>query len=129
MRQLEGIGRGAGRRGLLAGAAALIGAGLARLSGPDRAEAGHNTPGIGVTNGVWGENLSTATNATGVFGLAALSSGATVGVWGRSNSTNAGAVGTLGEVTATGAAGIGVKGTSINGPGVYGTSTTAFGVQ
>ncbi len=32
-----------GRRGLMAGAAALLGAGIARLSGPKPVEAGHNT--------------------------------------------------------------------------------------
>ena len=32
------------RRGLLAGAAALVGAGLARLTGPTRAQAAHTAP-------------------------------------------------------------------------------------
>jgi hypothetical protein len=89
----------------------------------------HGAAAAGVTNGVWGENASSATNATGVLGQATATSGTTVGVWGQSKSPAAGAVGMLGEVTATNAAGIGVKGVSPNGPGVYGTSTTAFGVQ
>src|SRR6266536_2828471 len=49
--RLQGSGHGLGRRGLLAGAATLIGAGLARLAGAGRAEAGHNTPGSGVADG------------------------------------------------------------------------------
>jgi hypothetical protein len=94
----------------------------------------------GVTNGVWGENLSTATNATGVFGLATIASttGPTVGVWGRSQSTTAGSIGTYGEAAAanaygvaghaTGAGGIGIFGSSTGGVGIYGLSTGSYGI-
>ena len=94
----------------------------------------------GATNGVWGENASTANTATGTFGLASAATGATVGVWGRSQSGTAGAAGTLGEATATSGAttgvlgrvsspaGIAVRGNGGAGVGVFGGSGGNIGV-
>ena len=83
---------------------------------------------FGVTNAVWGENFSSAENATGVYGLANSPSGNTVGVWGRSSSTSNNAIGVYGHVNATNAAGIGVRGDSPAGVGVYAASNTGRGV-
>jgi hypothetical protein len=56
---------------------------------------------VGVTNGVWGHNLSTTSGATGVFGFAEGASGVTTGVWGRSVSSTIDSRGVYGEALAT----------------------------
>ncbi|HMF10496.1 MAG TPA: hypothetical protein VKJ00_15260 [Thermoanaerobaculia bacterium] len=52
---------------------------------------------VGVTNGVWGDNLSTSDGATGVFGFAEGTAGVTTGVWGRSVSSSFESRGVYGE--------------------------------
>jgi hypothetical protein len=76
----------------------------------------------GVTNGVWGDSLSSSDGATGVFGFAEGTSGVTTGVWGRTVSPSLDARGVYGE--ALGLNGIGVEGfCSSFGFGVYGQVT------
>jgi len=80
----------------------------------------------GVTNGVWGDSLSTSDGATGVFGFAEGTTGITTGVWGRTVSSSSFARGVYGE--ALGLNGIGVEGftSSASGFGVYGLVTSDF---
>jgi hypothetical protein len=99
------------RRGLVAGAAALVAAALAtRIAQP-----------VGATQLVGTNNFNGAldTNADGVQGYAA---GTNAGVFGRNNDFNG--VGVSGVAPS----GIGVSGASANGPGVSGTSTSNIGV-
>jgi hypothetical protein len=64
----------------------------------------------GVTNGVWGDNLSTSDGATGVFGFAEGTTGITTGIWGRTRSSSVAARGVLGEALATSGVTYGVLG-------------------
>ena len=65
---------------------------------------------VGVTNGVWGDNLSTSDGATGVFGVAEATTGVTTGVWGRTRSYSVASRGVLGEALATSGVTYGVLG-------------------
>jgi hypothetical protein len=64
----------------------------------------------GVTNGVWGDNLSTSDGATGVFGFAEGTSGITTGVWGRTVSFSDDSRGVYGEALVDGGKVYGVYG-------------------
>jgi hypothetical protein len=131
------------RRGLLAFAAALVGAAVARMAKPEPVEAGHDGTNIfhlGATNAA---AASTALAATGGGGNAALgvsntsgrglnvtSSSGWFGI--RVQSTDASAV----SASATSGPGVlassstndGVQGSSSSGDGVVGFSTTGIGV-
>ena len=128
------------RRGLIAGLAALAAAGLAKLAGPERAEATHTVGGtpnadsialhVGQFNSTDGQttlNRSTAgsglvvstlgAGSRGVFGSNGTAGGAPgalggIGILGQSFAAgpNANAVGVLGEVGA--ASSVGVRGTN-----------------
>jgi hypothetical protein len=153
--------RGAGtlkRRGLLAGVAALVGAGLTRLAGPERSEAAHDTgadqtvlhaefPNTTTsTTGIEGPYalgpLLTVNNASGVYiqviqdAIQGWSGGGTdsAGVRGTSTASTAKTYGVLGESWSSTTNASGVRGVTKDGAtnGVWGenssTSTNATGV-
>jgi len=74
----------------------------------------------GVTNGVWGDSLSTSDGATGVFGFAEATTGITTGVWGRTVSSSSFARGVFGEALGSGGAGVEGFAPGVDGVGVYG---------
>jgi len=103
-------GRSLRRRGLVAGAAALVAATVAAQ--PVRAAQ------LVGTNGTW--NGAPDSNPDGVQGYTTGASNA--GVFGRNNDLNG-----LG-IAGAAPSGIGVAGSSGNGPGVSGVSTSSYGV-
>ncbi len=133
------------RRGLVAGAAALCGALLAKLAGPERAEAGHavDAPGdplhlevvnngaasLGSTN-ITGATALVANTSTDAFVARNLGAGAsTAGLRGAGGTTSAGGGGTglVGEggTATTGTGGVGVRADG----GDAATGTGGVGVQ
>ena len=90
-----GNGRPLKRRGLIAGAAALMAAALAKLAGPERTESGHGVTAAanGDTKAIHRNQANTATGTTGL------------------NSTG----GTGLEATSSSNGGVGLRGTSMTG--------------
>jgi hypothetical protein len=85
---------------------------------------GQSTSAAGVTNGVWGRNLST--NGRGVFGQAFAASGTTYGVFGTASSPDGTGVYGVHQATTGGEAGVTgeTDSTSANAAGVIGRVTT-----
>ncbi len=134
------------RRGLIAGLAALAAAGLAKLAGPERAEAGHDTTTVynpvqvmhlGVINdgGAATNNetstsvisptrlVASTTDSAGAFRVVNIASGDSIQGHAQGNN-NAGLSGRNDD-----AVGLGVHGHSTNGTGVLGFSTLGTGVH
>ena len=115
------------RRGLLAGAAALVGAGLSRLTGPDRAEATHGVAPPGPTPGA--DTLALHVDSSNVGTDCT-----------QLTSTGAGPQATLGAlllrgtnkpglVAFGGIGGDGIHAPASGAPGVYGISSASTGVR
>jgi hypothetical protein len=125
------------RRGLLAGAAALVGAGLARLGAADRASAANEVI-MGATNDYNGETTILTNEKTSVTGFAVYNQKIAiegvgqrggVGVRGSSNAGSGIDFGGNGfGVEGISGGGTGVYGGSTSGTGVYGISTSSYGV-
>jgi hypothetical protein len=131
---LKPDGEAPGRRALLTGAAALAGAGLAKLAGPDTAAAGHETGVAYDTQTVMHVDVSNTTAGStrilsDIAGTAAFVANNDYpvgisrpdGILGRTNYTTSNCAGVAGTCEAA-SGGIGVQGAAkaANGTGVYG---------
>jgi hypothetical protein len=134
------------RRGLMAGVAALAGAGLAKLLGPGRAEAGHdgtNVFHLGVGDNLWGtaylsgaapsnpmlrvRNSGTGT-ADAIAGIIPPGgSTSAIGVSGRNDAGGTGVQGIGNAGVLGGSDTIGVQGYANNGHGVFGQTFASAG--
>jgi len=133
------------RRGLMAGLAALVGAGAAKLAGPGRAEAALNDP---IRLGVTSQTSDSANPNTRIFNASAtalaaflfraenysnsslsLPANTRIALAGTtSGSDTTPGVTKIGVLGATDANGIGLHGTSVSGSGIEGRSTSGDGI-
>src|SRR5438552_17782151 len=81
---------------------------------------------------IWGDNTSSASLATGVYGVNEAATGVTVGVWGRTKSTTSGAIGTFGDAISTSGVTYGVAGltggSTAGAAGVHGEAFPTTGI-